>query len=75
MRVFSLRSPLYVAGTLKNPRTGVKPVPLVLRGSGMLALGALVAPAAGLLALVVPSGDQPNQCAVLLQQMRQPARR
>ena len=75
VRVFSLRSPLYVAGSLKNPRAGVKPVPLVLRGSGMLALGALVAPAAGLLALVVPSGDQPNQCAVLLQQMRQPARR
>lgn len=75
VRVLSLRSPLYVAGSLKNPRAGVKPVPLVLRGSGVLALGALVAPAAGLLALVVPSGDEPNQCAVLLQQMGQPAQR
>lgn len=75
MRVFSLRSPLYVAGTLKNPRAGVKAVPLVLRGTGMLALGALVTPAAGLLALIVPSGDQPSECAVLLQQMGQPAQR
>lgn len=75
VRVFSLRSPLYVAGTFKSPSAGVKPVPLALRGTGMLALGALVAPAAGLLALVAPSGDQASECAVLLRQMREPARR
>ncbi|TBU88631.1 AsmA family protein [Phytopseudomonas dryadis] len=71
LRIFSLRSPLYVQGTFKNPDAGVKAVPLALRGAGMLALGAFVAPAAGLLALVAPSGEQPNECAVLLQQMRQ----
>lgn len=70
-RVFSLRSPLYVRGTFKEPRPGVKAGPLVLRGAGMLALGALVAPAAGLVALVAPSGDEPNECAPLLEQMRQ----
>ena len=70
-RVFSLRSPLYVQGTFKEPRPGVKAGPLVLRGAGMLALGALVAPAAGLVALVAPSGDQPNECEPLLQQLRQ----
>lgn len=71
LRVFSLRSPLYVRGTFKDPRPGVKAGPLMLRGAGMLALGALVAPAAGLVALVAPSGDEPNECAPLLEQMRQ----
>jgi gas vesicle protein len=34
-------------------------------------LGAAVGPAAGLLALVAPSsGDAPNQCTALLEQMR-----
>ena len=71
LRIFSLRSPLYVRGTFKNPNPGVKAGPLALRGAGMLALGALVAPAAGLVALIAPSGDQPNECEPLLQQMRQ----
>ncbi|MBD9657469.1 AsmA family protein [Pseudomonas sp. PDM12] len=70
LRIFSLRSPLYVRGTFKNPNPGVKAGPLALRGAGMLALGALVAPAAGLVALVAPSGDQPNECEPLLQQIR-----
>jgi uncharacterized protein involved in outer membrane biogenesis len=70
MRIFSLRSPLYVRGTFAEPRAGVQAVPLALRGAGMLALGALVAPAAGLLALVAPSDNQPSQCEPLLKQMR-----
>lgn len=75
LRIFSLRSPLYVRGTFKDPRPGVQAGPLALRGAGMLALGALVAPAAGLIALVAPSGDEPNECAPLLEQMRQGASR
>lgn len=70
LRVFSLRSPLYVRGTFKKPDAGVKSGPLLARGAGMLALGALVAPAAGLLALVAPSEEQPNQCEPLLKQMQ-----
>ncbi len=35
------------------------------------ALGVIAAPAAGLLALVAPSGGEPNQCAPLLEQMKQ----
>ncbi|MBU1330614.1 MAG: AsmA family protein [Gammaproteobacteria bacterium] len=70
MRIFSLRSPLYVRGTFAEPRAGVQAVPLALRGAGMLALGALVAPAVGLLALVAPSDNQPSQCEPLLKQMR-----
>ncbi|WP_350578902.1 AsmA family protein [Pseudomonas sp. HY2-MNA-CIBAN-0224] len=70
-RVFSLRSPLYVRGTFAHPNAGVEAVPLLLRGAGMVALGVIAGPAAGLLALVAPSGDVPNQCAPLLQQMQQ----
>lgn len=70
-RVFSLRSPLYVRGTFSNPSAGVQAVPLLLRGAGMVALGVIAGPAAGLLALNAPSGGEPNQCAPLLQQMQQ----
>ncbi|MBP5945903.1 MULTISPECIES: AsmA family protein [Pseudomonas] len=69
-RLISLRSPLYVRGKFIKPSAGVKPVPLLLRGAGMVALGVIAAPAAGLLALVAPSGGEPNQCAPLLEQMK-----
>jgi uncharacterized protein involved in outer membrane biogenesis len=69
-RVFSLRSPLYVRGPFVKPSAGVQSGPLLLRGAGMVLLGAAVGPAAGLLALVAPSGGEPNQCAPLLEQMR-----
>jgi uncharacterized protein involved in outer membrane biogenesis len=71
IRLLSLRSPLYVRGPFKKPSAGVQTVPLLLRGAGLLALGAVVAPAAGLLALVAPSGgNEPNQCKPLLEQMK-----
>lgn len=71
LRVFSLRSPLYVKGTFKNPDVGVQPGPLLLRGGGAVALAVLAAPAAALLAVIVPShGQEANQCQQVLQQMR-----
>ncbi|WP_296272031.1 AsmA family protein [Pseudomonas sp. UBA6323] len=70
-RIFSLRSPLYVRGTFKEPAPGVQATPLALRGAGLVALGVAVAPAAGLLALVAPSaGDEPSQCEPLLQKIQ-----
>ena len=69
MRIFSLRSPLYVRGTFADPSPGVHAGPLALRGTGMLALGALT-PAAGLLALIAPSGEQTSQCQALLESTR-----
>ena len=70
LRLFSLRSPLYVRGTFGKPSAGVQAVPLALRGAGMVALGVAVAPAAGLLALIAPSGGEENKCTPLLQQMK-----
>ena len=69
-RLISLRSPLYVRGKFIKPQAGVKAVPLMLRGAGMVALGVIAAPAAGLLALIAPSGGERNQCAPLLEQMK-----
>lgn len=75
LRIFSLRSPLYLRGTFARPDAGVQAAPLIARGAGMVALGALLTPAAGLLALVAPSTDEPeNQCSTLLEQARKPAR-
>lgn len=73
-RVLSLRSPLYVRGTLKQPDVGVQAGPLLVRGAGALALGVVAAPAAALLALVAPSHDSgdANTCTTVLQQMRTP---
>lgn len=70
VRLLSLRSPLYVRGPFAKPSAGVQAVPLALRGAGMVALGVLIGPAAGLLALVAPGGDVPNQCTPLLEQMK-----
>ncbi|WP_243039767.1 AsmA family protein [Dyella sedimenti] len=73
LRLLSLRSPLYVKGTLKNPDVGVQPGPLILRGGGALALGVLAAPVAALLPLVAASKGAPdNTCVSVLEQMRHP---
>lgn len=70
IRIVTLRSPLYVRGTFKNPDAGVKPGPLIARGAAAVALGAVVGPAAALLALVSPSDNDDNQCTRVLQQMK-----
>ena len=50
--------------------------PLLVRGTGALALGVFAAPAAALLALVAPSHDTGNAttCTTILQQMSTPVR-
>ncbi|GGA06812.1 AsmA family protein [Dyella caseinilytica] len=70
IRIFSLRSPLYVKGTFKNPDVGVHAAPLLLRGGGAIALGVLAPPAA-LLALIAPShSDHANTCQQVLTDLR-----
>jgi AsmA family protein len=71
LRILSLRSPLYVKGTFKNPDVGVKPESLLARG-GAAAVAAVAAPAAALLAMIVPGhGENQNQCQQVLTQFRQ----
>lgn len=75
IRLFSLRSPLYVKGTFANPDAGVEILPLAARGVGAVALGVLLTPVASLLALVAPSsGESDEQCGTLMKQMREPGK-
>lgn len=70
IRIVTLRSPLYVRGTFKNPQAGVKAGPLIARGAVAAALATLVTPAAALLALISPSEGEANQCRTILAQMK-----
>jgi uncharacterized protein involved in outer membrane biogenesis len=64
-RVFTLRSPLYVKGTFKDPHVGVNATALALRGGAMVGLG-LINPLAALIPLIAPSNNKPLPCAQLL---------
>ncbi len=70
IRIVTLRSPLYVRGSFKDPDAGVKAGPLIARGAVAAALATLVTPAAALLALISPSEGQANQCQTILSQMK-----
>ena len=71
LRVFSLRSPLYVKGTFRQPNVGVKKGPLLLRGAGAVILAVFAAPAAALVPLIATSKRaDPNRCEALLAEMR-----
>ncbi|KRB27792.1 AsmA family protein [Acidovorax sp. Root70] len=73
-KFFSLRTPLYVRGTLGKPQVGVEPGPLLLRAGAAIA-AAVAAPAAlALVPVTVPGADDDAQCAPLLAQATQPVR-
>lgn len=69
-RVFTLRSPLYVHGTMKNPSPGVDAGSLLTRGAVGAFLGTVATPAAALLALVSPSADETTPCNDFLSQLQ-----
>ncbi|WP_321948842.1 AsmA family protein [Paraburkholderia sp. J10-1] len=69
-RIFTLRSPLYVRGTFKNPHVGVDATALALRGGAMIGLG-LINPFAALIPLIAPSNNKPLPCDALFAQMRE----
>src|SRR5690606_31004348 len=59
LRVLSLRGPLYVDGTMKDPSVGIDKATL-LRGGGALALGAVALPAALIPLIATGSADLPQ---------------
>jgi uncharacterized protein involved in outer membrane biogenesis len=69
LRIFSLRSPLYVQGTFSKPDVSVDKGVLALRAGGALAL-AVVAPVAALLPLINTGPGEDSECAALLAQAR-----
>ncbi|WDD94040.1 AsmA family protein [Burkholderia sp. FERM BP-3421] len=70
-RVFSLRSPLYVKGTFKNPDVGVSVGALALRAGAMIGLG-LINPFAALIPLIAPSNNKGVPCSEMFAQLKAP---
>lgn len=70
LRVFSLRSPLYVKGTFEHPDVGVSKGALALRAGAAVGLG-LINPFAALLPLIAPSRNENAPCAALVARMRE----
>ncbi|HJV75982.1 MAG TPA: AsmA family protein [Noviherbaspirillum sp.] len=68
IRVISLRSPLYVAGTFKNPDVGVDKGVIAAKAAAATVLGVAAAPAAALLALINPGPGEDSPCVPLLRQ-------
>lgn len=66
LRILSLRAPLYVTGSFKQPKIGVDVGVVALKAGGALALG-LAAPLAALLPLINANSDPENHCAALLE--------
>ncbi|MBI0328362.1 AsmA family protein [Burkholderia plantarii] len=68
-RVFSLRSPLYVKGTFKNPKVGVNVGALALRAGAAVGLG-IINPFAALIPLIAPSHNRDVPCSELFSQLK-----
>jgi len=67
MRVISLRAPIYVRGTFKDPDVSIDKGVMALRAGGALAL-AMVAPFAAILPLVNTAGGESSGCQALIAQ-------
>lgn len=62
----SVRTPIELKGTFKNPKPGIKPGAAVARGAAAVALGALLTPLAAVLAFIDPGTGEDTNCAALL---------
>jgi len=65
LRIISLRTPLYVKGTFKNPDIGLHKAGIVAKAGGAIVLGA-VAPLAAVIPLINPGRTNDVDCARLL---------
>jgi len=66
LRVFTLRTPLYVRGTFKNPDVGVHKGPIAARAGAAVVLGVVATPLAALVPLLNLGTADTNECAPLL---------
>lgn len=69
--IASLRTPLRVEGTLKNPDVIIEKGALLARGAGVAVLSLALTPAAGLIALLEPAMGEDSNCTALLTQMEE----
>lgn len=66
LRIFTLRTPLYVRGTFKNPDVGVHEGPIAARAGAAVALGVIATPLAALIPLLNLGTNDTNECAPLM---------
>jgi uncharacterized protein involved in outer membrane biogenesis len=71
LRIVSLRSPIYVRGTMKHPDVEIDKGVLAMRAGGALALAALAAPVAALAPLISGGAEKENNCTALLAEARE----
>lgn len=69
LRLFSLRSPIYVEGTFKNPDVGVDKTSVALKAGAAIALGA-ISPIAALLPLINPGEENSSECGRLISSIK-----
>ena len=67
LRIFSLRSPLFIRGSFAQPEIGLDRRTVALKAGAATVIGALAAPVAGLIALVSPGEQAASPCTALLQ--------
>jgi len=72
LRIFTLRSPLYLKGTFKNPDVGVHKGPLAARAGAAIVLGTVATPLAALLPLLNLGTNDTNECAPLIASVNKP---
>ncbi len=66
LRIFTLRSPLYVKGTFKHPDVGVQAGPLAARAGAAVILGVVATPFAALLPLLNVGSNDAAGCESLV---------
>lgn len=66
VRILTLRTPLYVRGTFKDPDVGVHEGPIAVRAGAAVALGLVATPLAAILPLLNLGSNDTNGCAPLL---------
>ncbi|MGO4467838.1 AsmA family protein [Pseudoduganella sp. RAF53_2] len=71
LRIVSLRSPIYVKGTLKHPDVSIDKGVLAMRAGGAIALATLAAPVAALAPLISGGSEKDNNCAALLAEAKE----
>ncbi|HUH87152.1 MAG TPA: AsmA family protein, partial [Pusillimonas sp.] len=69
LRIFTLRTPLYVRGTFKDPDVGVHEGPIAARAGAAVALGVIATPLAALIPLLNLGTDDSNECAPLMKKV------
>ena len=70
LRIISLRSPIYLKGTFKNPDVGINKAVVGLKAGAAVALGTVATPLAALLALTQPDAAKDSPCGMLLPEVQ-----